>query len=264
MKATMTDEGDLGDLTKSYQMKDEIFETDSLTFARQEVTEEEVIDDVLDNISRFRIGEREIRLDGVENNRDLIKGAVAKFKDEIYNGNIMPPAIAGHDDIIVEMALPETYSAMLSAQDEEFDEFWNYIQEGLEAGDRVSLVPPLKQVVEEFGEEDDIVQKFVLDDKQWLFFTGDFVELKPDAPITAVQFRDIDGETYNLEDLTFEYQSSDIQLGTASAHLCKSEGEIWGRADRDGVAELYPVAIHIAKGKHRTRHTKKLEPPEPE
>lgn len=235
MKSTLKNEDTLNDLQKAYDTRSQVLEEDALHFGRQKVTEEEVIRDVLKDIKTLRIGEREITLPGVEANERMIIGAVAKFKREVYSGNVKPAKMAGHDDIVVELAREKTFEGMQAGNVNNFA--------GTVATEGASLnIVPAKG----------ISGTATLDDNQWLFFTGDFIDLNSDAVITAIQYVDVDGETnYNPEGhIIFSERDSDIQVNKVSAELVKSTVNIDGYGAFAGNAEVVPVAIHIAQGKH--------------
>lgn len=234
MKSNLKNEQTLADLQKAFEKRDKIFEADALTFAGQRVGEEEVVRDVLTRVrDQLKLSEREFRLPGLEANTDMIVGAVAKFKDDVYEGNLKPAETAGYDDIVVEFAREKVFDAMQATTVDSFE------LTGQAAAQSGSIVPQ-----NEGGDS-------TLADEEWLFFTGDFIDLNSDAIVTAIQYVDVDGETnLNPESVYLSERDTDIQVNTVSAELVKSKVDIDSYNAFAGATELVPVAVHIAKGEN--------------
>lgn len=202
-----------------------------MEFAGKRVGEEEVVRDILEDASTFKLGEREVKLQGLEKNKDLIVGAVAKFKDEVFSGDIRPAKEAGIDDIAVGVLRSKALNHMQAGN------VVNWEQTGLSEGGTIDVVPS------------GVDGTATLDENEWLFFTGDFVDLNSDAIVTAVQYKNVDGDTNKKpEDITIEERDSDIQTTETSGELVKSRVDIDAKAGFAGDTELTPICIHICKG----------------
>lgn len=234
MKSNIRDEEDLADLTKAYNKRADVLETDSLEFAGQNVSEEEVIRDVLRDIqSSLRTSDRIVELPGLAANTELVVGAVSKFKEEVYTGNVKPAQIAGHDDIVVEFANAKVFNGLQTTS------VTNFQLTGQSAGESGSIVPQ-----NEGGDA-------TLADEEWLLFTGDFIDLSADAIVTEIQYANVDGNTnLNPESVYLSERNTDMQISVISGQLIKSKVDINSYNAFAGDLELVPVAIHIAKGEN--------------
>lgn len=233
METTLTDEQNLSDLVKASKKVGAILEKDALSFAGSNVSEVALINDILDDIGTIRLAKRDIKLEGVERNRKMIVAAVAKFKDEVYNGNIKRRIDAEHDDIVVELADRSVFATMVAG------DFHNF--KGTVASEAATL-----EIVPRGSD----TGYATLDDDEWLFFTGDLIDFDPDAAISDVIYDNVDGKTqYNSEPVQLQFKDSDIQIGRVSAMLVKSRIDLDGYASTGGTSEIFPVAIHIARGK---------------
>jgi len=172
MESNLKNDELLNNLTKAYNERGEVFEEDALTFGGRRVGEGQVIDDVLDNIqNQIRVSERQIKLPGLSANRELIKGAVADFKRNVFDGNIKPAQTAGHDDIVVEFASAQVFNNLQASTVQ------NFQQTGLAGGSVADIIPQAEAA------------ESTLAENERLFFTGDFVDLNSDAIITAAHTR---------------------------------------------------------------------------
>lgn len=229
----MTDQQNLSDLKKAAGTVNRVLEDDALVFAGDKVSEIDIINDVLDDISTIRLSDRDIKLEGLERNRKMIIAAVAKFKDEVYNGNVKRRIDAEHDDIVVELADRSVFATMVAG------DFHNFKGTVATEGDTLEIVPR--------GSDTGYA---TLDDDEWLFFTGDIIDFHSDAIVSDVIYDNVDGKTqYNSEPVQLQYKDSDIQIGRVSAMLVKSRIDLDGYGSTGGKAEVFPVAIHIARGK---------------
>ena len=225
----------LSDLEKAYEDRANVLEPDALEFADKIISEEEIIRDEIRRIqNQLRLSTRDMALPGLRANADLIVGAVAKFKKDVYEGNIRPVYIAKHDDVTLELCKVLTVNAMTKKS----ITTWS---QTVSAVGRVGIFPP--------GAGTGATQHATLDDEEWLFFTGDLIDFNSDAVFECVQYELVDGETdFNPESIILSQRGTDIQLGLVSAMLAKSEVKMAGRATTTGTAELMPVAVHICRG----------------
>jgi len=225
----------LADLEKAWAEKENIFEPDALRYAGKRIGEEELIRDELKRMMQpLRMSTRDIELPGLRANVELIVAAVAKFKKEVVQGaDVRPVAIAGDNDIAIEMINILTVNGMTKRS------ISTWLQTGLSVG-RVGIFPP--------GNGSADAQKATLDDDEWLFFTGDFIDFNSNAIIEEIKYENIDKNTsFNPESIVLSQKGTDMHMGLVSAQLAKSYVKIGGRATTAGATEMMPVAVHICK-----------------
>jgi len=235
MRTNLRNAKTLSDLEKAYAEKENIFEPDAIRFAGKRIGEEEILRDELKRMMQpLRMSTRDIELPGLKANTELIIAAVAKFKREVVQGaDIRPVSIAGDNDIAIEMINILTVNHMTKRT------VSSWLQTGLSVG-RIGIFPP--------GNGSNDAQKATLDDNEWLFFTGDFIDFNSDAIVETIKYENIDKNTsFNPESIILSQKGTDMHMGLVSAQLAKSYVKIGGRATTAGSCEMMPVAVHICK-----------------
>lgn len=232
MRSTLTSSDTLDEIEEAYQGDGETLSDTALRFADFDVSEEELVRDILDRNSTLRNSEGVIKLPGVQANKKAILGAVKKFKDKKDVNKVRPAKTAGHDDLAVSFIRSKTAANMQASSCNNF-----------------------KGTVSSEGEKYNVFPfkgtsgYATLDSDEWLFFTGDFPDLSSDAVITAIQYANVDGEKdHNPEGTILQERDTDLQLNQESAELVKSSINIDGYGQEPGNVEIYPVAVHIATG----------------
>lgn len=237
MKSNLRDPKTLADLDKAFEKKDTILEPDAIEFGRERIGEEEIIRDEIRRIqNQLRLSTRNMALPGLRANINNIIGAVVKFKDDVYEGNIRPVYLAKHDDVTLELCKVLNVNGMTKKS------ISSWAQSAVTAGTAYGIFPP-------GATADTAACSATLDDEEWLFFTGDIIDFDSDAAFECIEYEYVDGEQdYKPESILLSQKGSDIQLGLISAMLVKSRVLESARCTTTGSAELMPVAIHITRG----------------
>lgn len=235
VRTNMRDSKTLADLHNAYIDRDKIFEPDAIIYAGKRIDEETLVREELTRLLQpLRMSTRDIELPGMRANMENIVGAVAKFKKEVVKGaDIRPVQMAGDEDLTIELLNVLTTSGM------SHHSVTAWLQTGQSVG-RVGLFPPACGT----GTND----RATLDDDEWLFFTGDFIDFNSNAIIEEIKYEDVDKVTsYNPESIIMSQKGTDMQMGLVSAVLAKSYVKIGSRATTAGATEMLPVAVHICK-----------------
>lgn len=236
----MLDTENLNDLQKAFERRSEILEGDAYQFGPNSVTEEEVVQGVVGDVVNALQGfEGQVRLRGLEANLNGLVGAVAKFKDDVHDGNVRRPEDAGHDDIVVQFADQVVYSGH-SHGNFSFQQNHSKTRGPGQPGGTLNVVP--------VGDRRDGVTG-TLNTDEWLFFTGDFIELNADAAPIRTRYVDIDGEDWDSRGHYFQARNTDAQVVTIPGALAKSTYDIDAYLGLGTVTTEYvPVAFQIARG----------------
>jgi hypothetical protein len=245
-KTTFRDEDKLRQLSQVQNYQSELSET-VVEYQGNVITEEDVIEEAIERpLSGFLLPERTLELPGlglVTDGQDLIKKFAAKYKRDnaTPSGTIKDPGRAGTDDIVFTLATPEVFNEI----NDNGGQTSNFKQPGLSGGDVLNLVGEggIDETVNSTG------ASLQLDDDEYLFFTGDFVDLEGgQMVVTATQFKDIDGEEGDIV-------RSPVASRLSGAHLTVGEGayvtstvDIDAKVYADGDAEILPVAFYMADG----------------
>ncbi len=239
---TFVDGSRLEKLQNAYDQRQRVLEDNVIVVptknGKRSIGEEEVIDMVASRVMyQFITPERDIKLPAMELNKKLLKGAVVLFKQDsgTPSGTLKPPELATTDDLVIQFATPQVYNRLGSGSAD------NFIQSGLTAGDVV-------QVVNDEGITGSGGGNLTAGDDDWLFFTGDFIDMNADSIITQVQFTDVDDEDYGSTPAIVSERASNLHLITASGHLIKETVSVDAYAYDDGDAELVPMCLNISDG----------------
>jgi len=197
-------------------------------------TEYQVSLDALRGMKTIRLSNREITLPGLERHTPLILQTLAEFKDK-KKRNVQPLMYAKADDIVIEPLRPEQFSA--GAAPTILD---NWIQAGLVAGE-TPVLPSVTQVA-------DAATVITCDDDELFIFT-DFIEMKPNITITAIQ-GEIDGSLYNSLEMRLAMIASDLQMFELDyPWIADINFDIDAKVEYAGDSELTPFGVHICLGK---------------
>ena len=197
-------------------------------------TEYGVALDALSAMKKIRISDREVTLPGLERWTPLILQVLAGFK-ETRDRNVMPVAFAKADDIVIEPLRPEQFRA--GAGPTILD---NWIQVGLVVGE-TPVLPSVTQVAAG-------ATVITCDDDELFIFT-DFIELKPNIFITAIQ-GEIDGTLYKPLEMRLAMNQSDLQMYELDhPWIADVNFDIDAKVEYAGDSELTPFGVHICLGK---------------
>jgi len=195
-------------------------------------TEYEVARDALRGMKTIRLSNREITLPGLERHTDLILKVLAEFKDK-QKRNIQPLMYAKADDIVIEPLRPEQFTVNATTLD-------NWIQAGLVAGE-TDLLPSVTQ--------DGAGAKVVDVDDDEIFIFTDFIEMKPNIAITAIQ-GEIDGTLYNPLEMRLAMNETDLQMFELDfPWIADVNFDIDAKVEYAADSELTPFGVHICLGK---------------
>lgn len=244
--AALLDTENLNDLNKAFQNRNSILQDDAYTFGTGpnavSVSEEELVDGIVSDVASSLTGfEGSVELPGLQANRKMLMGAVAKFKDDVHEGNIRRPVDAGHDDIVVQFADQTVYGQHTHQAARVFQRQVSRARGSGTPGGTLNVAP--------VGVNAPTGMTGTLDADEWLFFTGDFIDLSADAGVTRTQYVSIDGEDWEPESHYFSERDTDAQVNTISGALAKSTYDIDALLSLGTVTTEYvPVAFQIARG----------------
>jgi hypothetical protein len=185
-------------------------------------TEYEVVRDALVGMATLRIGERELKIPGLDRHRELIIKVVAEFKQKKMR-NVMPLQFAKADDITLEPLRPETFGLD------------NWVRTGLSVG-TVDLIP---QTAGTFNLETDAE----------IIVITDFCEAKAIPVITAI-LPEVDGVKQNPLEMRKDLKISDLHLYELDYPLIADTSlNIDGKVEASGDSELFPLGVRICLGR---------------
>jgi len=188
-----------------------------------EMSEYDIVKEALIAMSKFQIGEREIRLPGFTRNLNLLLQCVADFKEKVKRP-VVPPEIVTSDMITVEPLRPEVFG--LDA----------YLRTGLTVG-TYHIIPTAAGTWTAAKDEEIVV-------------ITDFIELLPDIRVTAIQAADLDGEKLKPEELRLQFKASDLQIYELKRPwICDITLDIDGKVEAAGDSQITPFGVHICLGK---------------
>lgn len=197
-------------------------------------TEFEVARDALVGMKTIRLSNRELTLPGLTRHTDLILKVLAEFKDK-QKRNFVPLTYAKADEIVIEPLRPEQFIA--GDSDTTID---SWIQLGLAVGE-TPILPSVTQVA-------DGATVVNVDDDEVFIFT-DFIEVKPDIEITAIQ-AEIDGHKFKPQEMRLAMNESDLQIYELDyPWIADVTIDIDGKVEYAGASELTPLGVHICLGK---------------
>jgi len=187
------------------------------------MTEYEIVKEALVAMSKFQIGEREIRLPGFNRNLGLLLQCVADFKDKVKRP-IMPPEIATADMITVEPLRPEVFGLD------------TYKRTGLTVG-TYHIIPTAVGTWSATKDEEVVV-------------ITDWIEFLTPVNVTAIQAADLDGEVLKPEEIRLNLKASDLHIFELKRPwICDITLDVDGKVEVAGDSELTPFGVHICLGK---------------
>lgn len=220
---------DATDFAKAYFNRNQIFEDDSLKLPTsgsevQKFGEEDIVKQIIKDIeSSLRYSERDFVLPGLRRNLEMIIGFVANFKQsEMPSRDIHPFVTAKDNDIAVGFGRDEIF--------------------GLDNWEQTGVGADSQDIIPQAG------GAYTLNDEEWAFFTGDFLELNSQSIVTAVQYEGLDGEDWDPEDVTLSVRGTDIQVATVSGGAARETIDLNAKSGFSGDLELVPVSVVATKG----------------
>jgi len=178
---------------------------------------------VFESISTVQLSEREYPIPGMNDAKELIRGAVQFMARDEVEANFRPPAEAGVDDLTMQQIRPETFGKTdFDVSGQAADSTYEVVDDG--AGNAVSL-----------------------DDDEQVIVT-DLIEYNSDNIATAVEFT-VDGDNKEAETMRPSIRAGDLQVYPLHTPMyAKEELRIEAKAEDAGDSELTPTGVHIAKG----------------
>lgn len=213
------------------------------------INERDVINRIANSVlTSFLTPERTIELPGLalamsdENN--LLEKFAARYKqdNDTPSGTITDPERAGTDDIVFQFANPEVYSQIANGDLSGPD---NWLASGLTAGETLEVIGEsgIDETSNTSGES------LALDDDEYLFFTGDFIDLSDgQSVITKTQWNDVDGNEFGPTDGMLETRLSGAHILTTQGTYATATVDFDTKVYDDGDAELVPIAFYMAPG----------------
>lgn len=224
----------------------------SVSGTQSTLTENDIIASTADRVlTQFLTPERTLEFPGLalalndENGPSLLEQFAAKYKEDndTPSGTIKDAARAGTDDILFSFATPEVYSEIANGDLSGPDTFE---QPNLTSGDTLELVGD--SGIDETGSSNG--SSLSLDDDEYLFFTGDFVDLSEGkSAVTATQLTDVDGEDFGPVNGIFSQRASGAHILTTQGTYATATIDIDAKVYADGDAEIVPIAFYMAPGR---------------
>lgn len=218
-------------------------------YGESQITERDVINRVANSVlTSFLTPERTIELPGLalcmndENN--LLEKFASRYKEDndTPSGTITDPERAGTDDIVFHFAGPEVYSEIANGDLTGPD---NFEATGLSAGDTLEVVGD--SGIDEGSNSNG--SSLSLDDDEYLFFTGDFIDLSDGkSVITKTQWTDVDGNDFGPSDALFSTRLSGAHIITTQGTYATATADLDAKVYSGGDSELVPVAFYMAPG----------------
>jgi len=189
----------------------------------QQINESDLFESVFESISTVQLSEREYPIPGMNDAKELIRGAVQFMARDEVEANFRPPAEASVDNLTMQAIRPETFGQT------DFD------QTGLSADTEYEVVG------------DGAGGTHSLDDDEIVIVT-DLIEYNSDNPSTAVEFT-VDGDLKEAETTRPSIRAGDLQIYPLQTPMyAKEDIRIDAKAEDAGDSELTPTGVHIAKG----------------
>jgi len=216
------------------------------------LTEEDIISSTADRVlTQFLTPERTLEFPGLAlalndgGGSSLLEQFAAKYKEDnaTPSGTIKDPARVGTDDIVFSFATPEVYSEIANGDLSGPDTFE---QSGLTGGNTLQLVGDagVDEATNAAG------ATLSLDDDEYLFFTGDYVDLSEGKSVlTATQFKDVDGEDFGPMNALFSQRASGAHIMTTQGTYATASVDLDAKVYADGDAEVVPIAFYMAPGR---------------
>lgn len=217
------------------------------------LTERQLIRQHADKInSAFTLPERTIELPGLQlaldpsimpGDSSLLELFASKYKKDnsTPSGTIKTPARAKTEDIVFTVATPEVFNQI----NDNGGSVSNFTRTGLSAGNTEEIVGQggIDNGVNTAG------NSLTLDDDEYLFFTGDFIDLSDGRSVlTKFAYPDIDGEDYGQIQTLHRGRLSGLHLMLAQGTYITSSVDIDAKVYEAGDTEIVPVAFYMADG----------------
>lgn len=188
-----------------------------------QIGESDLFEAVFDTISTIQLSEREYPIPGMNDAKELIRGAVRFMARDEVEANFRTPAEAGVDDLTMQQIRPETFGKT------------NFDVTGVDADTTFQVV------------DDGAGSPVSLDDDEIVIVT-DLIEYNADAIATAVEFT-VDGEEKEAQTIRPSVRAGDLQIHPlATPQFAKENIQVRAKAEDAGDSELVPTGVHIAKG----------------
>ena len=152
-------------------------------------TEYDIVKDALAGMAKVRIAEREFTLPGFARNMNLIINVLAEFKSK-EKRNVMPLVYAKSDDIVIAPLRPQNFGIQIYKKS-------------------VTIAAGAYTAVDNVIPQGD--GSFKVPEKQ-IFIITDFIDFAPESPITTIQVKDVDGESWKPVEVRKELKLSDLHI----------------------------------------------------
>lgn len=188
------------------------------------MSEYDIAKEALVAMSKYQIGEREIKLPGFTRNLGLLLQCVADFKDKVKRP-VIPPEIATSDMMTVEPLRPEVFDLDL------------YKRTGLTVGE-YHIIPTAATTWSATKDEEVVV-------------ITDWIEFLSPVNVTAIKATDLDGELgIKPEEIRLQMKASDLHIFELKRPwICDVTLDIDGKVEAAGDSEMTPFGAHICLGK---------------
>ena len=222
-------------------------------YGSNSLTERDLINNLADRVNTsFTLPERTIELPGLtlaldpgltDGDGTLLEQWVALYLQDnsTPSGTVKDPTRASTDDIVFSFATPEVYNEI----NDNGGSTPNHITSGLTAGNTLDLI----------GEGGiDTAQNtnggtLSLDDDEYLFFTGDFIDLSDGkSVVSGTRVADVDDNDYGPSKFVFQNRLSGAHLLTTQGFYATDTVDLDVKVYQDGDAEIVPVAFYLADG----------------
>jgi len=187
------------------------------------MSEYDIAKEALVAMSKYQIGEREIKMPGFTRNMGLLIQCVADFKEKAKRP-FMPPEIATSDMITVEPLRPEVFALD------------TYKRTSLGIG-TYDLIPTGAGTWSATKDEEVVI-------------ITDWIEFLTPVNVTAIQAADLDGEPLKPEELRLNLKASDLHIFELKRPWISDISlDVNGKVESAGDSELTPFGVHICLGK---------------
>jgi len=187
------------------------------------MSEYDIVKEALVAISKYQIGEREIKLPGFTRNMGLLIQCVADFKEKVKRP-VMPPEIATSDMITVEPLRPEVFGLDL------------YKRTSLGIG-TYHIIPTSTGTWSATKDEEVVI-------------ITDWIEFLTPVNVTAIQASDLDGEPLKPEEIRLNLKASDLHIFELKRPwISDITLDVDGKVEAAGDSEMTPFGVHVCMGK---------------
>lgn len=181
-------------------------------------------------------------------NKHLQKFAAAYVGDaDTPSGNVAPVELADSSDTIFTFATPEVWDEIASDPDNNGSSTGknNFLQDSLTAGNTLDLIAD--GGIDSSTSSSDTT--LTLNQDEYLFFTGDVIDLSGNGCITKLKITNKDGESdYGPSTATLQERASDARVLTGQGAFIQNEVDVDAKVYQDGDAELVPIVFYMGPG----------------